>query len=372
MGDFTPSLLHLCAELLQPYVGSWGQGAILLVGVALFHLAMKRGMLALKQWFERGHAAWVSTLLTALYAPLLSFFWFVALLCVLDALYFSFLDTHLSYTHSLIDLGGILAGSWFLYQWKAKVVEGLLSSVQAERSSLSLGTLDLLSKLGTVAIGCLTLFLLLDATGRNMQAFLTFSGIGGLALAFSSQQVVANFFGGLMVYVTQPFTIGEWVNLPEKGIEGHIEEIGWYMTRIRNFDKRPIYIPNSVFTQTVVMTPSRMSHERFFHKIGLRYRDIHVVQPILESIRSLLQQHPAVDHHLPIDVFLKNFGPVALDIEVSAYVAKGCGTRFSSVREELLIKIAAIIANQGAEIATPAHLFSPQESKASRSAVSSS
>ncbi len=108
-----------------------------------------------------------------------------------------------------------------------------------------------------------------------------------------------------MVYMTQPFTIGEWVNLPERKIEGHIEEIGWYLTRIRNFDKRPIYVPNSIFTQTIVITPSRMSHERFHHTIGLRYQDIKVVKSIIDNIKLMLMKHSAIDHHLSVDVFLK-------------------------------------------------------------------
>ena len=164
-----------------------------------------------------------------------------------------------------------------------------------------------------------------------MQTLIAFGGIGGLALAFASQQVISNFFGGLMVYLTSPFTIGEWVNIPDRNIEGHIEEIGWYLTRIRNFEKRPIYVPNSVFTQTIVITPSRMSHERFHPVIGLRYQDINVVKPIIDNIKLMLLHHPSIDHHVGVDVYLISFSASALDIEISAYMLTTSDIKFSCI-----------------------------------------
>ena len=55
--------------------------------------------------------------------------------------------------------------------------------------------------------------------------------------------MISNFFGGFMIYVTHSFGIGDWINLPDHNVEGYVEEIGWYTTRIRTFEKRPIYVP---------------------------------------------------------------------------------------------------------------------------------
>ncbi|MCB2069634.1 MAG: mechanosensitive ion channel, partial [Ottowia sp.] len=49
---------------------------------------------------------------------------------------------------------------------------------------------------------------------------------------------------------------------PDKEIEGTVEEIGWRLTRIRTFDKRPLYVPNSVFNNIAVENPSRMQNRR--------------------------------------------------------------------------------------------------------------
>lgn len=350
-----PSLFHFCAKCLEGSYGPLLQTLGIVLFVLLFNFVIKALLLKLRSRFGKQNRVWALGFVSALQKPLSYFVWFVAILCALDTIVSSLFAFHLANIHLLLSIGAVLSFAWFLQRWNTEVVHHMMEMSQNHQIPLTPVKLDLISKLATISVIFVTIFLLLDVTGRNMQTLIAFGGIGGLALAFASQQVVANFFGGLMVYLTRPFTIGEWIYIPEKQIEGHIEEIGWYLTRIRNFEKRPIYVPNSVFTQTIVITPSRMSHERFHHIIGLRYRDIHVVKPIIDKIKHLLHHHASIDHHLPVDVFFINFGPSALDVEISAYIAAASDTRFPAIRQELLIEIASIVAKEGGEIATPTH-----------------
>ena len=69
-----------------------------------------------------------------------------------------------------------------------------------------------------------------------------------------------------MVYLDRPFKVGDWIRSPDKDIEGTVEKIGWRLTTIRTFDKRPLYVPNQVFTNVSVQNPSRMSHRRIYEK----------------------------------------------------------------------------------------------------------
>lgn len=350
------SVFPLCSKVLEGYYGPLIQTLGIVLFVLIFNFVIKTLLLNLRARFDSRHKIWALSFVSALHRPLTYFVWFVASLCAFDILFSSLFTFHLVNLHLLLSIGAILAFGWFLLRWNAQVVNAMMEMSQSHKISLSPSKLDLISKLGTILAIFVTLFLLMDVTGRNMQTFIAFGGIGGLALAFASQQVISNFFGGLMIYITQPFTIGEWVSLPERKIEGNIEEIGWYLTRIRSFDKRPIYVPNSIFTQTIVITPSRMSHERFHHTIGLRYRDIKSVKPISDNIKQMFLKHSAIDHQLPVDVYFKSFGPSALDIEISAYVSITANARFPAVRQEILLKIAEIVAQAGAEIATPTNI----------------
>lgn len=354
--------LHQCCKAFEGHYGPFIQilGIIVLVLVCNFFL--RAILFKLYNVFQKKHKLWSLSFVSALHKPLSYFVWFVAGLTSLDLVTFGLFSFHLSNMHLVLSIGAVLAFGWFLLRWNAKFLHYGLELSQNSQFSYSISKLDLMSKVATIVIIFVTLFLLMDVTGRNMHTLIAFGGIGGLALAFASQQVVANFFGGMMVYLTKPFTLGEWVNLPERKIEGHIEEIGWYLTRIRNFEKRPIYVPNSVFTQSIVITPSRMSHERFHHTIGLRYNDIGVIKVIVDSIKLMLLKHPHIDQGAKIDVYFVNFGASSLDINVSAYVSVSSGVSFSGIRQELLLKIAEIVSQNGAEMATPTHIIELQGS----------
>ena len=328
--------------------------------VLVFNFFIKALLTKLCTHFSEKQNVWTLSFVSALHKPLSYFVWFVAIICTIDTISGGIFSFHFAYTHLLLSIGTVLAFGWFLLRWNSQILHFMMEKSYSHQIPFTPGKLDLISKLATISVIFTTLFLLMDVTGRNVQTLIAFGGIGGLALAFASQQAIANFFGGVMVYTTQPFTIGEWVNLPEKKIEGHIEEIGWYLTRIRNFEKRPIYVPNSIFTQTIVITPSRMSHERFHHTIGLRYMDLQAIKPIVDSIKLMLLKHPHIDQQLKVEVYFTHFGPSALDIEISAYMSKTSGESFSALSQDLLLKIADIVSQHGAEIATPMNIVELQ------------
>ncbi len=346
-------MFHVCSKVLEGSYGPLVQTFGIVFFVLIFNFAIKTLLLKLSARFGEHHNVWALSFVTALHKPLSNFVWFVAALCAVDTLVSSLFTYHLSNIHLVLSVGAVLSFGWFLLRWNKEIVRLMGDLSRNHKIPISIAKLDLISKLATIFVIFITIFLLLDVTGRNMQTLIAFGGIGGLALAFASQQVISNFFGGLMVYLTSPFSIGEWVNIPDRNIEGHIEEIGWYLTRIRNFEKRPIYVPNSVFTQTIVITPSRMSHERFHPTVGLRYKDIDAVKPIIDKIKLMLLQHPSIDRHMGVDVYFTSFSPSALDIEISAFMSTTTGLKFSALKQELLLSIAEIIAQEGAEIAIP-------------------
>jgi MscS family membrane protein len=347
----TTPLLQIFAKLLEGSYGLSLQIVSIILFLLFFNFLVKVGLTKLKKRFLRQNKVWYTGFVCAIEKPLNYFVWFTAFICALDATLNRFLHHNLFNVHTILNLGIVLAIGWFLLRWNSKVLQDMLTMSRDHRIDIPPAKLDLISKLATIVIIILTVFLAMDVTGRDMQTVIAFGGIGGLALAFASQQAIANFFGGVMVYLTQPFSIGELINLPDKKIEGHVEEIGWYMTRIRNLDKKPIYVPNSIFTQTIVITPSRMSHERFFHTINLRYHDIDVIKQTVTDIKLMLLKHPQIDHKQKVEVYFLGFGDTALNINISAYIHLG-QTDFPSIKQDILLKIADLIRSQGASFAT--------------------
>jgi MscS family membrane protein len=195
--------------------------------------------------------------------------------------------------------------------------------------------------------------LVLQAFGFSISGVLAFGGIGGIAIGFAARDLLANFFGAMVVFLDRPFSVGDWVRSPDREIEGTVEEIGWRLTRIRTFDKRPLYIPNAIFTSIVVENPSRMLNRRIYETIGIRYDDIGVMQPIVADVKAMLKSHEAIDNEVTLMVNFVEFGPSSLDFFVYCFTKTTVWAEFHEIKQDVLLKIAAIIELYGAEIAFP-------------------
>ena len=116
-----------------------------------------------------------------------------------------------------------------------------------------------------------------------------------------------------MIYLDRPFTIGDWIRSPDREIEGTVESIGWRLTVVRTFDKRPLYIPNSVFTTLTVENPSRMSNRRIKETIGIRYQDANKMGEIVAEVKSMLEQHDEIDTSQTLIVNFNAYSSSSLD-----------------------------------------------------------
>lgn len=200
----------------------------------------------------------------------------------------------------------------------------------------------------------ITVFLMaLQSLGFSVTGVLAFGGIGGIAVGFAARDLLANFFGALMIFLDRPFAVGDWIRSPDRDIEGTVEEIGWRQTRIRTFDQRPLYVPNSVFASLTVENPSRMFNRRIYEIIGVRYDDMAAVREIVADIRAMLEAHEAIDLDRTLIVNLLGFGASSVDIMVYTFTRTTNWVEFHGIKEDVLLRIADVVDGHGAEIAFP-------------------
>jgi len=214
-------------------------------------------------------------------------------------------------------------------------------------------TVKAVSKLFRAAVVITAILVIMQFLGYSISGLLAFGGIGGIAVGFAAKDLLANFFGGLMIYLDRPFSVGDWVRSPDKEIEGVVEDIGWRLTRIRTFDKRPLYIPNAVFASISVENPSRMTNRRIYESVGIRYDDIACMTPIVDQVTAMLREHEEVDSDQVIIVNFDKFAPSSLDFFVYVYTKTTQWVRYHEVKQDVLLKVAAIIEANKAEIAFP-------------------
>ncbi|OLQ92279.1 mechanosensitive ion channel protein MscS [Vibrio panuliri] len=237
---------------------------------------------------------------------------------------------------------------WFIMRLINNVEEYVLE--QKKRDETTVQAVAKVARLFFLTIGALTI---MQAFGLSLSGLLTFGGVGGLIVGLAAKDLLSNFFGGMMIYFDRPFKVGDWVRSPDRQIEGTVERIGWRMTIIRTFDKRPLYVPNSVFSNIVVENPSRMLNRRIYETVGVRYDDGSKVEKITEDIKTMLKSHPDIDANQTLIVNLNGFGASSLNIMVYTFTKTVNWIRYQEVKQDVLLKIIAIVADNGADIAFP-------------------
>jgi len=214
-------------------------------------------------------------------------------------------------------------------------------------------TASAVTKLLRVSVVITAFLVLLQTLGYSISGVLAFGGIGGIAVGFAARDLLANFFGGLMIYMDRPFDVGDWIRSPDKEIEGTVENIGWRLTRIRTFDKRPLYVPNAIFTSISVENPSRMTHRRIKETIGIRYDDAGKMRDIISAVKEMLQNHDEIDSNQTLIVNFNEFAPSSLDFFIYTFTKTTNWIKFHEVKEDVMLKIIDIIEAHGAECAFP-------------------
>ena len=189
--------------------------------------------------------------------------------------------------------------------------------------------------------------------GYSISGLLAFGGIGGIAVGFAAKDLLANFFGGLMIYLDRPFSVGDWIRSPDKEIEGTVEDVGWRLTRIRTFDKRPLYIPNAVFANISVENPSRMTNRRIYETVGIRYSDLTSMGTVVDQVTEMLLQHDDIDNNQTMIVNFNKFSSSSLDFFIYTFTKTTDWVAYHKIKQDVLLQVAGVIEANGAEIAFP-------------------
>ena len=214
-------------------------------------------------------------------------------------------------------------------------------------------TYDAIAKLLRLSVVITAVLVALQTLGYSIAGVLAFGGIGGIAVGFAAKDLLANFFGGLMIYLDRPFAVGDWIRSPDRDIEGTVERIGWRLTMIRTFNQRPLYVPNSVFTSISVQNPSRMSNREIYEVIGIRYDDANKMAAIVGDVKAMLDEHPEIEHDKICMVAFNTFASSSLDFFIYCYTKTTKWAFFHDVKQDVLLRTLAIVSAHGAEVAFP-------------------
>lgn len=306
-------------EQLMARFGQAGPTTVLVVQVfmvvfasLLLDLLQKLLLKRLQAKVEQTQVLWDDALLLAANRPLTLLIWLLGISFAADIVASQTDAAIFEAVAPIRDVGVITIITWFLLRFIQQMERNVFIKAEREGRSVDPTTADAISKLLRLSVIITAVLVGMQTLGFSISGILAFGGVGGIAVGFAAKDLLANFFGGLMIYLDRPFAVGDWVRSPDRDIEGTVEKIGWRLTIIRTFDKRPLYVPNSTFASIAVENPSRMSHRRIFETVGIRYSDVQRMAPIIEQVRTMLIAHPEIDESQTMIVNFNKFAPSIL------------------------------------------------------------
>ncbi len=324
-------------------------GSLIVVLTVLCRFLAGKLFAGLVKRAEATRNRWDDCLLQAGQKPTFLFIWAIGLGWAAEAVLKGVESALLPLFESFRELLFVALSCWALVFF-IQTVEGQYLNESKKVDQTSVAVFGRLVRVMVIMIGLLVVF---QTLGYSLSGVLAFGGVGGLAVGFAAKDLLANFFGGWMIYIDKPFRVGDWIRSPDRDIEGVIEAIGWRQTRIRTFTRRPLYVPNSTFITVSIENPSRMENRRIRQTFGLRYGDSNKVDPILGEIRSYLQKDEDIAKDRIIIVNFINFGPSSLDCQIYCFTKTTGWSDYLLVQEKVLLEVVKIVRRHGADIAFP-------------------
>jgi small-conductance mechanosensitive channel len=134
-----------------------------------------------------------------------------------------------------------------------------------------------------VTIGVLSALLVIPQVRAVAGGLLASSAILGLIIGFASQRTLGNFVAGLMIAMTQPLRLGDWVEVG--GVEGAVEEIGLMYTFIRTEDNARLVIPNEKLASDTIRNSTIRSAAKFA-EVTVQVPPTSDLRQLVEDLRS--------------------------------------------------------------------------------------
>ena len=214
--------------------------------------------------------------------------------------------------------------------------------------------LILMQRMNRVGILVIALVAALAILGLNITTTLAGLGIGGLAVALAAQKTLENLIGGVSLLMDRAIQVGDFCKIGDR--MGTVEDIGLRSLKMRTLDQNLLVVPNGALAQmqfeNMKARPKLLISQNFSLRIETRVEQLRFV---LDSVQAVFDEDPAIEPGTS-RVRITNFEGAAFQFELFAYGKTGDWKELTAIRQEILLKIAAIVEAAGTGFAGPTRL----------------
>jgi MscS family membrane protein len=245
----------------------------------------------------------------------------------------------------------ILVIFWALFQ----LVGPVASLLDGTKHLFSKAMIEWIIKAGRMLFVALGAATVLEVWGIQVGPILAGLGLFGVAVALGAQDLFKNLISGMFIIGERRFVDGDWIKV-DGVVEGMVESIGFRTTRVRQFDKAPVFVPNSKLADDAVINYSRMTYRRISWIVRVEYRTtVDQLKTICKEVQTFLEtdgdfvQPPDA----PLFVRVDSFNHSSIDIMIYCFTKSIVWGEWLVGKEKLACAIKESVEGCGARFALP-------------------
>ncbi len=234
----------------------------------------------------------------------------------------------------------VLVG-WWLARWISRLLDRSLVKMEADEILRSF-----LRNIAFAVLMVVVLIAALQKVGVPTTSLLAMVGAVGLGIGLALKDSLSNIASGLMLIVQRPFKAGDAVRMA--GVEGVVEQVRIFTTRMRTYQNELIVLPNSEITTKPIINLTHKPLRRADIAVGIGYGER--VDRAREVLLAVAKANPAVLRKPASEVIVTGLGQSSVDLELRAWIKTDA---FVQTRSELIEGVYREFSGAGISIPIP-------------------
>lgn len=213
----------------------------------------------------------------------------------------------------------------------------------------TVAAMDVLGFVVQAAVWSVILLLALENVGFDITALIAGLGIGGIAVALATQNILGDLFASLSIMLDKPFVVGDFLSVNE--YSGSVEKVGIKTTRLRSLSGEQLVFSNTDLLNSRIRNYGRMFERRVVFTLSVTYdTPPEKLRDVPDIVRKAIEAQEKVRFDR---AHFQQYGDFALVFEVVYYVESADYNLYMDIQQNINLIIYERFAEEKIEFAYP-------------------
>ena len=198
--------------------------------------------------------------------------------------------------------------------WIASKVTGLIRK-SLEKTHFTLSLRKVFGDIVSVLLKVLVVLIAMNTAGIEITSIVALLGGLAVGIGMALQGSLANFAGGLLILLFNPYRIGDFIESLDKA--GTVEEISLLQTILLTPDMRTVILPNGAVFNNPIINFSKYGVRRVEIGIGISYTDD--FDQVKEVLTQVFKNEPLMLDDKGYILEINEFGDNSVNLAMYGY-----------------------------------------------------